>query len=125
MKNGTKKPALAAVPAPKTGDRVLTPKQKAELDDIERRAVLVKCAISDLTEQLIVGERRRHSMFDELYKLQDEYRTKCNKFAAQHGIDVDADPKVTGERFEYVATQGRFTRHEVPVEAPAPEVKAE
>lgn len=110
-KNKIQGPLKAPDGAP--GTITLGTKHQKELAEIERKGLLIKCQIADITEQLIIGERQRQALFDELYKVNGEYRTKLDKIAGSYGIDVDADPKVTGERYVFDAPTSTFTRHEV------------
>jgi hypothetical protein len=105
---------LKSVPAPAADETKLTAKQQKELAAIETKGVTLKIAIADITEQIGLAENRRRQMFEELYKINGEYQQRVAKFAAALGIDVDADPKVTGERFEFVPQTATFVR--IPVE---------
>jgi len=100
---------LETVPAvSEKKDVVLSDKQKADLTVINQKVVDVKCRIADLTEQLIVakrqveqGEQQRHSLFDELYAAQNEYRTQLSNIARLNGIDPDAKPEETGVSYQF------------------------
>jgi hypothetical protein len=92
------------------GDIKLTPKQRTKLSEIESKGIALKIQIADITEKIIVAQRQRDKMFEELYKVGTEYGAEVNKFASQLGIDVDADPKVTGERFDFQPSTGTFVR---------------
>jgi hypothetical protein len=105
-----------AQPAPAPGDIKLTPKQQKKLTEIEAKGVALKVQVADITEKLLLGERQRMQLFDELYKVNNEYNTEVTKFASQLGIDVDADPKVTGERFDFQPATGAFVRIPVSID---------
>jgi hypothetical protein len=116
----SKKNKLTSVPPTDKPEGTITlgAKHQKELAEIERKGLIIKCQIADITEQLIIGERQRQTMFDELYKVNSEYRAKLDKIAGAYGIDVDADPKVTGERYHFDAPTSTFTRHDVPKPEP-------
>lgn len=101
------------------GELKLSQKQVKELQEIERKGLLVKCQIADITERIVLAENQRNGLFQELYKANDEYRTRINKFATGLGIDVDANPAETGERFEFNGEQNAFVR--IPVAKPEAE----
>lgn len=96
----------------------LNAKQVKELAEIERKGLAAKVSIADVTEQILIAENRRRQMFEDLYKVNGEYQAKVQKYASAAGIDVDADPQVTGERFEFVPATSAFVRIPVPKAEP-------
>jgi hypothetical protein len=68
--------------------------KKQELIAQDHKCILVKCKISDLTEQIIIAKRQieaaeqqRGNLFDELYKGQTEYNEKLAAIAQEYKID--------------------------------------
>lgn len=96
--------------SPDEPDYRLSPKQVKDLAEIEAKGVTLKIQVADLTEQILMAEERRVKLFQDLYQVKNEYQGKVTKIASQLGIDVDADPKHTGERFDFQPADGRFVR---------------
>lgn len=91
------------------GDISLSPKQLKELADIERKGLLTKCKIADLTGQILLAQNQQKQLFEELAKANTDYEGRVHKFAAGFGIDIDAKPEETGERYEFNGHS--FIRH--------------
>ena len=68
---------------------VLSKKQLEELADIERRAIAVKCAISDTYELESQVKQRRADLFNNLTATKAEYTAKLKKFVSLLGLDPE------------------------------------
>jgi hypothetical protein len=109
----TKEVKKVAPPIEVPNEISLLEKQVNELAEVNRKAVLIKVELGDISIQIEQLANRRRLGIDEVRKVEQEYATKVHKFATALGIEVDADPQQTGERWEFNPQAASFKRIKV------------
>lgn len=91
----------------------LSEKQKSELAEVDRKSAMTKIGIGDLSIQIEMFIERRRQAIEEIRRIEQEYAGKVTKFATALGIEVDANPAETGERWNFDPQMMKFTRIKV------------